>query len=282
MITLKNEMLTVLINTFGAELSSICCNETSREYIWQGDPAVWSGRSPILFPIAGRLKADSYLYDNKTYCLPKHGFARKSEFSIITADSTKVVFAMKENEKTLAVYPFPFLLTAEYSLNGKSLTVKNTVHNNGKNTMYFSFGAHPAFNLEIGDSVVFSEKETFKTALFDSYGLRDGEKTLAEDTDRLVIDAHIFDNDAVFFENMKSTSAKVVSADGEEIIKMTYGKVPFLGLWAKPNAPYVCIEPWFGICDDKNVSGKIEEKPHIIALEPKEDFVFTYTIEILK
>ena len=161
------------------------------------------------------------------------------------------------------------------------MTVTKTVYNSGQNTMYFSFGAHPAFNIRVGDSVVFSKKETFKTILFDSYGLCDGEKTLAENTNRLLIDAHIFDNDAIFFENMNSDSAKIVSAEGEEILEMNYGKVPFLGLWAKPNAPYVCIEPWFGICDDKNVSGKIEEKPHIISLDPKQKFVFSYTITIL-
>ena len=281
MITLKNESLSVSINPLGAELSSVKCNQTSREYIWQGEPSVWNGRAPILFPIAGRLKDDSYLYQENIYSLPKHGFARRNAFNLVCAEQTRAVFSLSESEKTLAVYPFPFCLTAEYALNEKTLTVTNTVYNSGQKTMYFSFGAHPAFNIHVGDSVVFSEKETFKTILFDSYGLCDGEKILAENTNRLVIDAHIFDNDAIFFENMNSNSAKIVSAEGEEILEMTYGKVPFLGLWAKPNAPYVCIEPWYGICDDNSVSGKIEEKPHIIQLEPKKKFIFSYTITIL-
>ena len=102
---------------------------------------------------------------------------------------------------------------------GKTLTVTSTVHNSGTDTMYFSFGAHPAFNINVGDSVVFAEKETFTTGLFNAEGLLDGEKTLAENTDRLIIDAHIFDNDAIFFENMKSGSAKIVSAEGDDILE---------------------------------------------------------------
>lgn len=281
MITLKNEYLTVAINSMGAELSSIKSNSTSREYLWQGDPTVWNGRSPLLFPIVGRLKGDSYYYKDKLYCLPKHGFARRSEFTTACAEPTRAVFSLSDNERTLAVYPFFFELNAEYALNGRTLTVTNTVRNTDSTDIYFSLGAHPAFNISVGDSVVFSEKENLTTALFDSYGLVDGEKTLAENTNSLVIDAHIFDNDAIFFENMNSTSAKIVSAEGEEILKMTYGKVPYLGLWAKPNAPYVCIEPWYGICDDKTVSGKIEEKPYILRLKAGEEFVFSYTIEIL-
>lgn len=279
MITLKNEKLTVRINPMGAELSSIQ-NKAGREYVWQGDPSVWSGRSPILFPIAGRLKGDSYTYGGKTYSLPKHGFARRNQFSVVSAEADRAVFALTESEKTLAVYPFPFRLTAEYALSRNTLTVTNTIRNSGTETMYFSFGAHPAFNIKVGDSVVFAENETFETGLFDAYGLLVGTKTIAENTDRLVIDAHIFDDDAIFFENMKSKSAKIVSAEGEEILQMTYGKVPYLGLWAKPNAPYVCIEPWYGICDTYDVTGKIEEKPHIIALAPEKDFIFTYTIDI--
>ena len=281
MITLKNEYLTVSINPLGAELSSLKSNETTREYIWQGDPSVWNGHSPILFPIAGRLKGDSYLYNGKAYCLPKHGFARRNEFDIVSVSPKSAAFSLKDNEKTLTVYPFFFDLTAEYSLNGKTLTVTNTVSNTDSTPIYFSLGAHPAFNIKVGDSVVFSEKEDLTAVLFDSYGLLGSKKTLAENADSIVIDAHIFDNDAIFFENMNSTSAKIVSADGEEILEMSYGKVPYLGLWAKPNAPYVCIEPWHGICDTKEVSGKIEEKPCIIELDPNKKFVFSYTITVL-
>ena len=281
MITLKNEHLTVGINPFGAELSSIT-DAAGREYVWQGDPAYWSGRSPVLFPIVGRLLSDSYVYNDTKYYLQKHGFARKSAFALVSEDDSHATFTLAATEDTKRVYPFDFLLTADYSLSGKTLTVKNTVRNIGKEDMYFSFGAHPAFNIEIGDRVEFSETETFKTYLFNELGLADGEKIFAENTNSITITDHIFDGDALFFEDLKSTAATVVSEKDGALLKMTYGKAPFVGLWAKPGAPYVCIEPWHGICDNMNVSGKLEEKPHIIRLGAGEEFVFPYTIEILR
>ncbi|MBQ3489912.1 MAG: aldose 1-epimerase family protein [Clostridia bacterium] len=279
MITVKNEFLTVSLDTVGAELVSVLDNQTQKEYIWQGKPSIWNGHSPILFPIAGRLRDDSYIYKYKTYSLPKHGFARRSEFSVMHKKNDYAVLAFSDNDKTRAVYPFSFYLSAEYRLVDRKLQITHKVYNRGNDTMYFSLGAHPAFNLEIGGKVVFSEKEPLTTLLTDEYGLVVGKKSLASDSDTIVIDEHIFDADALFFDHMKSTSAKLVTKDGEEVLRMTYGDVPYLGLWAKPNAPYVCIEPWFGICDHYGVSGKIEEKPAIIPLEPRREFIFSYEIE---
>ena len=281
MITIKNEFLTVCVNSLGAELSSVKNNQTGREYLWQGNPAVWSGQAPLLFPITGRLLNDSYIYDGKKYSLPKHGFARKTEFTLLRSKPNLAVFGLFDNEKTRQVYPFRFYLGAEYRLEGKTLRVIHTVQNKGDELMYFSFGAHPAFNISVGDRVVFSEKEKLTTLLTNEYGYVCGEKTLAENGDTLVIDEHIFDADALFFPNMKSASAKIVTKEGEEVLQITYGKVPYLGLWAKPGAPYVCIEPWFGICDNENVSGRLEEKPAILSLKPQEEFVFSYDVTIL-
>ena len=281
MITIKNEFLTVSLNLMGAELSSIKNNQTQREYLWQGNPAVWSGQAPLLFPITGRLLNDSYTHKDKKYSLPKHGFARKTAFSLMRTKPNLAVFGLFDSEKTRESYPFRFYLGAEYRLEGKKLIVTHTIQNKDTSTMYFSFGAHPAFNITVGDSVVFSEKEKLTTLLTNEYGYVAGEKTLAEKDDTVVIDEHIFDADALFFPAMKSTSAKIVTKEGKDILQMTYGKVPYLGLWAKPGAPYVCIEPWFGICDSENVSGILKEKPAIVSLEPQKEFVFTYEIEFL-
>jgi len=281
MITIKNEFLTASFDTVGAELVSVVDQQTKKEYIWQGKPSVWKGHSPILFPIAGRLRDDSYIYNDQTYSLPKHGFARRSEFSVMRKQADQAVFALSDNEKTRLVYPFPFFLSAQYRLDGRKLCVTNKVINRGTDTMYFSFGSHPAFNLEVGGKVVFSEREPLRTVLTDSYGLCVGQKTLHPKSDTIEIDEHIFDGDALFFPKMRSTSATLVTKDGEEVLRMTYGKVPYLGLWAKPGAPYVCIEPWFGICDHYGVSGKIEEKPDIISLAPGKEFEFSYEIEFM-
>ena len=259
MIILKNSSLTVKIKPYGAELSGISDNKTGKEYLWQGEPSVWSGQSPILFPITGRLLSDSFLYHDKKYYLPKHGFARKSQFEILTASDTKAMFRLEANEETRRVYPFEFALTAEYSLDQTTLHVLNIVKNMGKEEMYFSLGAHPAFQIAIGDFVKFSEYETFTTLLFDESGLSCGEKTLAKHRKSIEITEHLFDADALFFSNLSSTSAKIVSKTGRELLEIDFGQVPFVGLWAKPGAPFVCIEPWYGICDNPAVSGKIEE-----------------------
>ena len=280
MITIKNEFLTASVNSMGAELSSLKDNATQKEYIWQGNPAVWSGQAPLLFPITGRLLNDSYTYNGKEYVLPKHGFARKNEFTLMRAKPNLAVFGLFDNEKTRENYPFRFFLGVEFRLEGKTLRVTHTVQNKDNTTMYFSFGAHPAFNIDIGDNIVFSNKEKLTALLTNEYGYVTGEKTLAKNSDTVVIDKHIFDADALFFPEMESTSAKIVSAEGKDILKMTYGKVPYLGLWAKPGAPYVCIEPWHGICDNEKVSGKLEEKPAILSLGPQEEFEFSYEIAI--
>lgn len=281
MIILKNGQLTIKIKPYGAELAGISDNKTGREYLWQGEPSIWSGQSPILFPIVGRLCSDSFTYRDKKYYLPKHGFARKSQFEILMASDEKASFRLEASEETRRVYPFDFALTVEYALKDKTLAVSNTVKNLGNDEMYFSLGAHPAFNIEIGDFVKFSDYETFTTLLFNESGLMSGEKTLAKRRKSIEITEHIFDGDALFFPNLASTSAKIVSKSGRELLKMDFGKVPFVGLWAKPGAPFVCIEPWHGICDSPDVSGKIEEKPYINRLAAGEEFRFEYSVTVL-
>lgn len=281
MIILKNGQLTIKIKPYGAELAGISDNKTGREYLWQGEPSIWSGQSPILFPIAGRLNSDSFVYQDKKYYLPKHGFSRKSQFEILMSSNETASFRLESSEETRRVYPFDFALTVGYTLKNRTLYVSNTVKNMGKEEMYFSLGAHPAFNIEIGDSVKFSDYETFTTLLFNESGLASGEKTLAKHRKSIEITEHTFDADALFFPNLNSTSAKIVSKSGHELLKMDFGKVPFVGLWAKPGAPFVCIEPWHGICDFPDVSGKIEEKPYIQSLVPDAEFRFDYAITIL-
>ncbi len=280
MITMKNEHLTVSVNPFGAELSSIV-DTNGREYMWQGDSAFWSGRAPILFPITGRLLSDSYTYKGEKYYLQQHGFARKNAYTLAEASDVEAYFTLASNADTKRVYPFDFLLTAAFRLDGKNVTVSNIIKNTGEEDMYFSVGAHPAFNIDLGDHVVFAEKETFVTKLFEG-GLAVGEKVFAEDTDTIEITEHIFDNDALFFENLKSTSATIVSKKDGPILKMSYDKSPFVGIWSKPTAPYVCIEPWQGMFDTPAVTGQLTEKPYIMKLAPGEEYTFSYTVEILK
>ena len=281
MITLKNENLTVRIKPFGAELSGISSNQTGREYLWQGDPAVWAGQAPVLFPIVSRLSSDSFFHEGKQYFLPKHGFARKSAFAVDKAEETEAVFSLTSSDETHRVYPFDFRLTVGFSLDGNTVTATHTVENTGNAEMHFSIGAHPAFNLNLGDIVRFAEAETLTTCLWNEYGLYYDEKTIATDCRDVEITEHLFDDDALFFRDLKSTSATIVQKDGTPVLEMTYDKVPFLGLWAKPGASFVCIEPWHGIADTPAVSGVLSEKPYMLHLPAGETFRFTYSVKIL-
>jgi len=281
MFIIENDFLTVGVNPFGAELWSVVSKKSGKEYIWQGNPEIWNGRAPVLFPICGRLSGDSYEYGGKRYSLPKHGFARRNQFEITLYDSNSATLALRSNNKFKNVYPFDFELYVRFVLDGRTLKTIYTVVNSDSDKMYFSIGAHPAYNVEIGGSVVFSEKGRIETLLTNSAGLviSDKRKLLAECDDTLVLDGHNFDDDALIFEAPKSESVEVKDPDGKTAVKMTYGKVPYLLLWSKPGAPYVCVEPWHGIPDFDDGDRPFEEKRAIVAVESGKEFEFVTTAE---
>ncbi|MBQ0126342.1 MAG: aldose 1-epimerase family protein [Clostridiales bacterium] len=281
MITIENEKLKVSVSSFGAELQSAVNKESGKEYIWQGDPAYWTGRAPILFPICGRLSDDTFLYDGNRYFLQKHGFARKSEFAPEIVDTSNARFTLLSNEKTKVSYPFDFALCADFSLDKNVLNVNYTVTNTGENEMYFSLGAHPAFNVALGGYVEFEKTESTKVLLAGSDGLICSERDIGGDGKKIVLTQNVFDDDALIFDHIASESATVYSENGDALVKMTFGKVPYLLLWAKPGAPYVCIEPWHGIPDFSGEPGEIRNKRSIVTLGAGEKFEFDTKIEFI-
>ena len=280
LIILQNGVISVGIEPYGAELSSIKNLRTNREFIWSGDSAYWSGQSPILFPIVGRLFGDSFEYGGEKYYLPKHGFARKSNFEIVRAEETEAQFRLCSSGDTKRVYPFDFQLDVGFSIEGKALNVTYGVKNTGDTAMFFSIGAHPAFNCKMGDFVKFDEYETLSTYTFDASSFRTGAKPFIERRKNIEITEHLFDDDALVFSGMKSRGLEIISRGGSRIVRVDYGNAPYLGIWAKPGAPFVCIEPWFGINDTPEVSGNISEKEGIVALEAGSEFEYTYKITV--
>ncbi len=280
LIILQNGAVSVGIEPYGAELSSIKNLRTKREFIWSGDSSYWSGQSPILFPIVGRLFGDSFEYGGEKYYLPKHGFARKSNFEIVRSEETEAEFRLCSGVDTKRVYPFDFELDVIFSLEGKSVSVTYRVKNTGDSSMFFSIGGHPAFNCKVGDFVKFDEYETLSTYTFDASSFRTGTKPFINRRKNIEITEHLFDDDALVFHGMKSHGVEIVSKGGSRIVRIDYGDVPYLGIWAKPGAPFVCIEPWYGINDTPEVSGKISEKEGIIALDPGADFEYSYKITV--
>ena len=280
--TIENEFLTAQINDFGAELHSLRAKEDGHEYIWQGDPAVWTGQSPVLFPIIGRLLDDTYRYNGTAYSMPKHGFARKRAFTLVSCERNEAVFMLRSDGETRACYPFDFELYVKFMLGGKTLRVLHTVVNKNDGEMYFSLGAHPGFNCALGDRLEFDKNETVDTETIDSDSIRLAEKTPVLRNERTVtITEHVFDRDALILSGLRSKAVTLRTQTHAHEVRLTFGDVPYLGIWAKPGAPYVCIEPWCGVNDDRRPRADISEKDAIVRLPAGSIFDLAYTAEIL-
>ena len=278
--TISNEQLTVTVRSMGAELSGVKSVSDGYEYLWQGDPSVWSGQSPVLFPIVGRVLDDRYRLNGREYPLPKHGFFRKREAQLVYIDRSTLIMRQTEDENTLAMYPYRFELYVRFTLTGNRLTVNHRVVNANEKKMLFSLGAHPAFRCAMGDTLRFEEKETLYTEQIDADAYRLPGRTLVlDDSDTITITEHIFDNDALIMSGVRSENVTLHNSDGKNVVFHT-GRPPYLGIWAKPGAPYVCIEPWYGIDDAWDADGDFTRKHRICTLAAGEEFVFPVTITI--
>ncbi len=276
---IENEFLTCEIDDMGAQLHSLKLKENGKEYIWQGNPDIWYGQAPVLFPIIGQVIDDKFRYNGVEYTMPKHGLARKLPFAVKECAGAKAVFSLESDENTLKSYPFEFELLVAFELCGKSLVNTMTVINKTKGEMYFSIGAHPGFNCNIGDVIEFELPETLETERIDSENLIIPEKfPVIENSREIEITKDIFSKDALILSGIKSKKLRI---KGENEIEFTFGNCPFLGIWAKPGAPYVCLEPWYGVNDGREVKNDISEKRGIERLGEGESFAFSWTAEII-
>jgi galactose mutarotase-like enzyme len=288
MVTLENDQLKVQVKAKGAELDSIFSKETSLEYMWGGDAKFWNKKSPILFPIVGTLKQNTYLYNNKAYVLTRHGFARDKDFSIAEQSDTSVTFTLASNEQTLVNYPFPFKLDVIYSLQGSSVEVSYRVMNTGTENMYFSIGGHPAFRVPLEKKLVyedyffeFDQLENAYRWLISSEGLLEPNTVpLVINSKVLPITKELFRNDAIVFKYLNSTKIALKSDKSEHGVEVSFPHFPFIGLWAAPNADFVCIEPWCGIADSTTSKQDFINKEGINLLVAGEDFERTWTVTV--
>ena len=279
--TIENKYLRVRVKEFGAELNSLYNKSNHTEYLWQGDPDIWSGQSPVLFPIIGRLKNDLYTVDGKEYSMPKHGLARKRPFTLTQHTDTSFTFTQTEDEETLQKYPFRYRLSLSFFIEEKKLTVEHQVENTNECEMYFSIGAHPAFNCQIGDIISFEKNETLQTQMLDlTESLRLSEtKPILNNEKNIIITEHTFDQDALIFTGYRSKSVILHADGGARDIHFTF-ESPYLGIWAKPGAPYVCLEPWCGVNDSTTSNGIFEHKEGIISLAPGKTYTMRWTAEL--
>lgn len=281
---IENDIFKVGVKEYGCELTSVYSKQNNYEYLWQGDEKIWYGQSPILFPIVGRLIEDKYTYNGKEYTMPKHGFARKTEWSLFSKEEDSMSFILSESKDTLEIYPFEFDLIVTYTLTGNKLMVNHCVVNKGDSDMYFSLGAHPGFNCEIGDSLIFSENETLDTEKIDlEHSLRLPETyNILNNENEIIITNDIFNEDALILHCIKSKYISLMHKTGKYNVKFDMGSSPYLGIWAKPGAPYVCIEPWFGVNDSFEKKNDFSEKTAINKLPSEEIFNFAWEAEFLE
>lgn len=279
MLYIENERFRLGAVTTGAELRSFTDKCDAYEYLWQGG-AIWNGCSPLLFPVVGKLKGDSYTLNGKQYLLEKHGFARKSEFSIEEHTAERITFLLTDTSATRECYPFAFALRVSFSFVENGFAMTHRVTNICGDPMYFSLGAHPGFQCAMGDQIVMNAPETAAAFRLDENFLRgrDTEPVFANSRE-LIITPELFVKDALIFDGLRSDGCTLLRSNGKHV-HVDFGGAPCLGIWAKPAAPYVCIEPWYGIDDAWNASGDLARKHRICCLDAGKEFVFTVTITV--
>lgn len=283
MIELKNEQLTIKVAERGAELQSIKDSE-GREYLWQAGPE-WPRHSPVLFPIVCSVNNETYRVDGQEYHLPRHGFARDKDFTLISQTEEKVTFALHESEETLKVYPYHFNLAITYRLENNKVHVIWHVENTDSREIHFQIGGHPAFNLPGGktEGVIKLDNEDAMDVL-KSYS--DGSHDMIEipldaDMGIMEITENFFRNDSVKIHKSQTHRAMLMDTNGDPAVTVDY-KTPVCAFWNPygKKAPFVCIEPWYGVGDPRGFSGEFKDKPLMNHLLPGASFMSKYTITI--
>ena len=274
---LENENLKIAIDTHGAELSSIFNKKENKEMLWQGDPEYWGRRSPVLFPVVGKYKNGKTTYNGKEYALGQHGFARDSEFTLIEKAESKLSFELTSSEETLAKYPFKFRLICSFELKNDTIIVGWKVENTDNKTIHFSIGAHPAFYCKKGETMLTMNGENLKYNLINSDGLYTSQKY--DTPNSFVLNESVFDNDALIIENSNVNEISLVNDKKYLTVKFD---TRVFGIWspAKKNAPFVCIEPWYGRCDAEDFEGDITQREWGNSLDINETWYKEYEITV--
>lgn len=280
--TISNSTLKATIKHSGAELSSLKDNQ-NKEYIWEGDPTFWGKHSPILFPIVGTLKNNTYTIDEQKYQLPRHGFARDMEFQLIDKTENSATFSLQSNDETLKKYPFEFELQLIYTLKESTLDIEYKVINKSEGKMPFSIGAHPAIALPENFenyALEFEKEETLKYYLLENDLISNNTKVLETTNSKIPLNYKLFENDALIFKTLESNSLTILE-NLKPYVRVDFKDFPSLGLWTKDEAPFICIEPWLGYSDTAENSGDLFEKEGVVILEANETFHSKFSINIL-
>lgn len=286
---LENESLLVEIAELGAELTGIYDKGADTQVLWNGNPKYWKRRAPILFPNVGKTWKNTVKIDGVQYPTSQHGFARDMEFDCVETTDTRASFVLRATEETKKIYPYAFELTVIYELRGKELDVEWQVRNLGEGQMYFTIGGHPAFCFaKTGETKAdyklrFPGKEELTYILLDlasGTGVPEMTNTLELEDEMCPVTEEMFEKDALVFDNNQIEEVWLCHKDGSPYVGMRCAGFENYGIWSVKDAPYVCLEPWAGRCDNRGFEGDISEKPGINSVENGETFSRKYTIVV--
>lgn len=286
---ISNGEITASVDSHGAELKSLRSVEKEIEYMWCGDAAYWGKTSPVLFPFIGVVKNGKYRFQGETYEMTKHGFARDMEFKLVSHEAAEVWFVLEANEETEKIYPFDFKLEIGYRLEGKSLKVLWRVENLSGEVIYFAIGGHPAFNCPLNQEderadyyLQFDVKDRICCTVIGTDGLTDDHHVIYElENGLLPVRAELFERDALVMENGQLHEISLLTPDKKPYIKVEFN-TPVAAVWtpARMNAPFICIEPWYGLCDHAGFEGTLEERKWGNEVQPGKRFVEEYLIKV--
>ncbi len=285
MIEIGSDALSATINPLGAELTHLR-DAQGNELMSDGDPAFWTGRAPLLFPVVGALRDDSYRLDGHDYALPSHGFARRREFTLVDRAPDRAWFRLSDDEATRDAYPFAFVLDVEFVIAGATLTMAITLVNRGDRAMPASFGFHPAFAwpLPYGGArkdhrIVFECDEPQPIAQLEGKLIGPIDRESPVEGDTLWLRDELFEQDALVWTAPQSRSLRYGAPDGPQL-EIGFPDMPTLAVWTKPGARFICIEPWQGHADPAGFAGEIWDKPGMLRLEPGERRAFAMSVTL--
>jgi len=286
-VSIKSGELSAAVDPLGAQLS-VLRDRDGRDLLWNGDPRVWTGRAPLLFPIVGALAGGSYRLDSQVRNLPRHGFARNKPFEVVESTPGSAVFGLRADEASLEVYPFRFELRLHFALEGATLSVTSWVRNLGDEDMPASFGYHPALRWPLPYArarsmhfIEFAGDEPDPIRRLDADGLLTPDRHATPIAHRrLALADALFQDDAIILDQVRSRSVSY-GADAGPRIQLSFPDSPYLGIWTKPQAGFICIEPWHGVADPVGYRGDFTAKPGVFMLAPGASLPIKMAITLL-
>lgn len=287
---IENAILRVNAKLLGAELVSIFDKRDNTEHLWQGNPAYWAAHAPILFPIVGRCNNDTLLFKGEKYKMEKHGFARRNEFHLIAQTEDSMSFELCSNQQIKHMYPFDFSFRITYSLQEHALLTTYTIENRSNTEMPFAIGGHPAFAVPFFEgeeyedyAIAFPNDDSLIRHHINTEGLFDGRMSKVEClSNRIALHPNLFKEDALIFKDLHSKEVSIVSHKHKKRLQLNFEGFPYLGIWAKPGADYVCLEPWIGCADVEGFQDDFTKKEKVVVLPAGKDFQSSYSISLIQ